>query len=224
MYPLYMSSVMKLKRFFLLSSAIVFLFVSAVHIAARQPVSEAFKNAPSSVLPLLSKNTRLDMLDYFNSGMSTPSRNELGGNALIEQMTDESMTLKMSSASAVQIALLPYGDDAYVALISTVNTPAPDSKLTVYSFDWTEDLTDRVFKLPDMTEWLTNEGKKNAGEVDLMVPFLLVSYSYDPESKSLTLTNNSSSFLSDEIYNMVKPYLHDTLIYTWNGKKFEPRK
>ena len=40
---------------------------------ARLTAAEAFASAPQSVFPLLDKNARLDMIDYFNSGSSASS-------------------------------------------------------------------------------------------------------------------------------------------------------
>lgn len=44
---------------------------------AQLTASKAFADAPASVFPLLNRNARLDMIDYFNGGMSTASTNAL---------------------------------------------------------------------------------------------------------------------------------------------------
>ena len=56
------------------------------------------------------------------------------------------------------------------------------------------------------------------------MPFLLISYDYDPATRTLTMTNNTGTFLSEEVYEIVKPYLLENLRYRWNGKKFEAVK
>lgn len=215
---------MILRKLFLSIAGIAVSMTAVFPVNAAQPVAEAFKTAPSGLLPLLAKNTRLDMIDYFNSGMDTPSKNELGGNSRIESMTDESIILTVSSASKAQLATLPYGNETLVAFISTVETPASDSKMSVFTFDWSQDLTEKTFKEPEIKDWLTDEGKKKDSEVEAMMPFMLVAYSYDPATKILTLTNNSASFISDDVYKIVSPYIKKQLTYRWNGKKFEPLK
>lgn len=215
---------MILRKLFLSIAGIAVSMTAVFPVNAAQPVAEAFKTAPSGLLPLLAKNTRLDMIDYFNSGMDTPSKNELGGNSRIESMTDESIILTVSSASKAQLATLPYGNETLVAFISTVETPASDSKMSVFTFDWSQDLTEKTFKEPEIKDWLTAEGKKKDSEVEAMMPFMLVAYSYDPATKILTLTNNSASFISDDVYKIVSPYIKKQLTYRWNGKKFEPVK
>lgn len=215
---------MNLRKLFLSITNIVVSITAILPVNAAQPVSEAFKTAPSSLLPLLAKNTRLDMLDYFNSGMDTPSKNELNGNSRIESMTDETILLTVSPASKAQLATLPYGNGSLVVFISTIETPAPDSKMNVYTFDWSQELTAKVFKEPELKDWLTDEGKKKDSDIEAMMPFMLVAYNYDPSTKILALTNNSASFISEDVYKIISPYLHKQLTYHWNGKKFEPVK
>lgn len=187
---------------------------------AQQHVVKAFTSAPSTVFPLIDNSARLDMLDYFNSQKNVGSTNALSGRSRITEITPGSMRIGMTAASTYQIAALPTASDTLTAVISTVLTPAPDSKMAVYSSDWTASLTDRVFSRPVLKDWLTPQGRKNYDEVEILVPFLLISYDFDPATMTLTLTNNTASFLSQEVYEIVSPYLLQQLRFVWNGKKF----
>ena len=212
---------MKLRKFFSLATLVIAAASSFVA-AAQGTVANAFKNAPASIIPLLSTDARLDMIDYFTSNMSTPSNNTQGGKSRIDALSPESMHVILTPASELQIVALPAGADSLIAIISTVNTPAPDSKISVYSADWRQNLTAKTFAEPDIRQWLTDEGKRHADEVEMQLPFMLVSYIYDPATATLTMTNNSESFLAREVYETISAYLRPTLAYRWNGKKFEP--
>ena len=48
--------------------------------AAARTAADLFAAAPAAVIPTLAANTRLDMLDYFRSGLPTASANTLDGN------------------------------------------------------------------------------------------------------------------------------------------------
>ncbi|MCM1483015.1 MAG: DUF3256 family protein [Muribaculaceae bacterium] len=186
---------------------------------------DAFLDAPSKIIPLLNHNTRLDMLDYFNSGMATSSTNIMQGQSRIVSSDDASMKVKLTEASEIDIAIIPAAaGDTLVALISTVATPAPDSKLSVYSADWTRDVTPAVFTRPLLKDWLTADGRKNTGDVESLVPFLLISYVYEPASGTLTLTNNTEQFMSPDVYSIVEAYLLPKLVYKWDGRKFARQK
>lgn len=191
---------------------------------AQLTAAGAFTKAPRQVFPMLDNNARLDMVDYFNSGMTTPSTNALKGKSRITALAPLSMTISMTEASDYQLALLPAGSDTIIAVITTVATPAPDSKMALYTKDWTANVTAKRFNKPLLRDWLTPEGRNNSDDVESLVPFLLISYSYDPDTATLTLTNNTGSFLSEEIYETVQPYLLSSLSYRWDGKKFAPVK
>ncbi len=216
-------SSMSTPRFKHLLVSIIAMIAIAESAAAMSP-SEVFVNAPRRIFPLIDRNTRLDMLDYFNSGLTTSSKNNLGGGSSVTALSDHQISIKLTDASTVDLVLLPAGTDTLLAVISTVNTPAPDSKLTIYTSDWKTAVTPRTFVKPSLSDWLNSEGKKKAADVARMVPFLLVGYSYDPATATLTLTNNTPRFLSSEVYAIVKPYFRDKLLYRWNNKQFKAEK
>lgn len=199
-------------------------FITVDATAADPAVVEAFKSAPKTVIPLLNQSTRLDMLDYFNSDLETPSENLINGKSRITAITERTISIELTPASTLQIIALPAANKEYVALISTLATPAPDSKMTIYTDDWKQNVTDRLFRAPEISDWLTPEGRKKVDRVEMALPFMLVSYGFDPATQTLTLTNNSSSFLASEVYEDIEPLMLKELVYRWNGKKFEAAK
>ncbi|MDE6651479.1 MAG: DUF3256 family protein [Paramuribaculum sp.] len=211
---------MKLSRFF----AVAFMLLLGAGAAfAQLSASRAFAEAPQTVFPLLDHNTRLDMIDYFNSGMTTPSKNAMDGKSRITALSPVKLEISMTDASTYELAVLPTSDgDSVIALITTVATPAPDSQMAIFSKDWSRNLTNTAFSKPTLADWLTDEGKDNIGEVEGIVPFLLVSYSYNPDTQKLEITNNTAKFVSPELYELVAPSLKKTMSFSWNGSKFVP--
>ncbi|MCC8070695.1 MAG: DUF3256 family protein [Bacteroidales bacterium] len=185
--------------------------------------SEAFASAPQQIFPLLDLNTRLDMMDYFNSGSTTASTNNLQGKSRITTLNDDNMIIELTEATTCQLAILPAGKDTIIAVITTVATPVADSSLALYSDDWETDLTARAWKAPTLLEWLTTDGRSHRDEVEGIVPFMLVKYTYDPSQQVLTLTNNTSAFLGDDVYSIVGSYISPVLTYRWTGKAFSSK-
>lgn len=208
---------MILRKFLVVMAAAV---LSAVQAVAAVDAETAFKSAPVSVFPLLDRSTRLDMVDYYNSGMDTPSGNALDGKSRITRLTPRTLDIRMTDASAYSLNILDMGNGSAIAVVRTVDTPAPDSKMTVYTDDWATVITDKVFSRPVLRDWLTAEGRKNIDEVESLVPFLMIDYQIDTENSSLKLTNNLKTFLAEEIYEMVAPYFLESLTYKWDGRKF----
>lgn len=186
--------------------------------AAQLTAAGAFTAAPADLFPLLDKNTRLDMVDYYNSGLATPSANRLQGRSTITSLTPATLTVKITDASSAQIALLPAGKDTIIAVVNTVATPGLDSTLKLYDTSWQQLPVAKYFTAPTWNDWITSG--HDASEVTAYAPFMLASYFIDPDKKTLTLTNNLSTFLDEDTYKTVAPALNPTLTYTWNGKRF----
>ncbi len=183
--------------------------------------TQAFSTAPRKVLPLLSEDTRLDMIDYYNSNMTTASDNDLGGRSRITSLSPEQLTVQLTDANTCQLSVLPGSKNQLIALITTVKSPTPDSRMAVYLPDWSRDVTSTVFTKPKLADWLTDEGRKHLDEVEVTVPFLLISYSYDPATSTLTLTNNAAQFLGKEVYDTVSAYMLPKIDYKFNGQRFQ---
>lgn len=213
-----------MKRLTVAISVCLSVFAQGVFTAQAKSIDEVFKSAPSQVLPLLDNTARLDMLDYYNSGMSNSTGNNLGGGSAITGRGAERMDLKITDASTMELALLPAQNDSLIVVISTVMTPVADSKISVFSSDWKQNLTGKVIRVPGLEEWLTPAGKKHKTDVLQIVPFMLVEYDYDPATQMLTLTNNTHNFVGDEIYQIVEGYLYPKMMYKWTGNSFVKQK
>lgn len=182
---------------------------------------QAFVSAPESVFPLLNKNTRLDMIDYFNSGSATPSRNKLSGDSRVTAIKTNILQFAMSASSTCQIAILNLKNGKeIIALIETVLAPEVDSKISFYTTEWVP-TEERYFVEPELKDWLTSVGKKNIKEIEALVPFMLVGYEYDALNDELILKNNIKSMLSEDVYESVVSYFKQQLKYSWTGKQFK---
>lgn len=74
--------------------------------SAQLTAADAFTSAPASVFPLLDRNTRLDMVDYVKSGLSTPSANALKGSSTITAMSPGALSVRMTDSSTAQVIVL----------------------------------------------------------------------------------------------------------------------
>ena len=92
--------------------------------------TDAFVRMPRTLMPLLSHNQRLDMVDYFNGGFSDHREvNSLGGDAWITAISPTSLTVQTANADRVAITLLPSKSDTIIAVVETIATPIPDSSV-----------------------------------------------------------------------------------------------
>lgn len=191
-------------------------------------VADLFVKAPRSVLPLLEQSSRLDMVDYFRSGMSTPSSNVMDGKARITDMSDRSLTLEISNVSTLQMVLLPFGKEGNViCCIFTLKTPQPDSWVEFYSTDWTRMDTGRFFREPSVSDWLTREGRRHYGEICEQLPFVLAScecvFPGDSGTCELVMKNQMDSYFDPEQYDRLRQWMEPELTFRWTGKMFRRR-
>lgn len=73
---------------------------------ARPKIADLLKAMPDSLLPLLSKNNRLDMIDFCEAKMKAEVTNLLEGNSQMTVLTDDSLSIHLSETQRVDICLV----------------------------------------------------------------------------------------------------------------------
>ena len=114
--------------------------------------------------------------------------------------------------------------DNLIMVVTTHLLPQQDSEVAFYDFDWNQLPLKKYFKTPLLSDWLTNDGKKNRAVLEKKLPFLLVKYYYDVDTNVLTLTNNLHTYFIASDWAKISPYMKSELKYKWNGKKFNKIK
>lgn len=200
------------------AAALCAVVAMALTVQAQLTAQHAFAMAPREVFPMLSNLTRLDMIDYYASGARTSSTNLLGGRSRIEHASPVQLRVKMSDVSTYTITILPSGRDSVIALTAEILTPVPDGYLTLYDSSW-KPLATKRFKVPGLKDWVLPSGRKVMDDIENQVPFVPVTYTLDPETLILTLTQNVGDLIPAEEYAKVKDYLRAELRYRWTGSK-----
>lgn len=107
-------------------------------------MADLFREIPDSILPTLSENNRLDMLDFMASNMKAEVTNRLGGKSEMTLLTDSTLSIQMSKALKVDMLLLtpetsadPESEDV-ICLIETFGTDSLslESKVRFFSPSW----------------------------------------------------------------------------------------
>ena len=147
-----MNRMMKVKTIFLfkdwcprivgMACLLVFLWESPA--AAQTTLRDVFRAMPDSLMPYLTQNNRLDLIDFFESGMKAEVTNELDGKSQLTAMTADSLSLQLSSALRVDMLLLPVSGTVadsvthVVCVLSTygVNPSVRQTVVRYYSPQW----------------------------------------------------------------------------------------
>jgi lipoprotein len=189
-----------------------------------QPAMDAFINAPARIFPALDHMTRMDMADYFNSGSPKPSKNVFKGDTRITAATPAQVTVATTDISQAEITVLPVKGDSIIMLITTLDTPSPDSSVKFYTYPGWEPVKNELFTAPGLDDWISEGDTTSRDDLENAVPFILAKAVYDPTAGTLTLENDPESYLSIEDAKVAKKALKDKLVYRWDGRRMEKEK
>lgn len=196
-----------------------------IHIGA-QDMRTLLVAMPDSILPLLTKNNRMDCVDFVDSKMKAEVKNRLGEVSELKVLTKDYLLLQMTSQSTVEMKLLSVNDSAkVVCVVRTVCAPVCDSAVEFYDISWkrlkTADyiacpLVDSFFRNPAQTD-LPYQLLREKADVDLIKASLSV------ERAVIRFEYTTPDYLSEDDREKIRPYLRkDPLVYSWTEGKFTP--
>lgn len=86
---------------------ICFLFSCLPSVAQQDSINirDVFRQMPDSLMPYLTHNNRLDMIDFMDAGMKAAVTNRLGGETLMTYLSADSLHIQMSLALEVEMKL-----------------------------------------------------------------------------------------------------------------------
>ena len=184
---------MKLSRFIVSVTAAMAL-LAGFAVEART-AADFFVSAPDEVLPLVPQSTRLDMLDYFSSGLSTTSPNATRGRARIMLNEPTKLQAELSRDSNIQIALFPAERDTVVAVIETVLTPVADSSVSFYDTSWNL----LALTMPSLKpiDFVPESLRKEASKAELP-DVVFGRIDFNPETGYLTVNNTTAGDYAEQ--------------------------
>ena len=110
----------------------LFFFHSAL---AGERIRDVYANAPDSIFPLLTKNNRLDQIDFRENNMKAEAKNRFDGRSELLALTDNYLQLQLSEHCTVEMRML---SDTTFCMVQTYNAPAADSRVRLFSTAWHE--------------------------------------------------------------------------------------
>lgn len=121
-----------MKKIFL-SSLLFFVVLSS---CAQVRMRDVFAQLPDSVLPLLTKNNRLDCIDFIENNMEARVKNRFNDHVVLEALTDDYLSIRTSESSKVEMKIIVQAGDSLIAVNRTYYGPVEDSEVRLYGMDW----------------------------------------------------------------------------------------
>jgi hypothetical protein len=135
---------------FVLTAALSITFLSSF---ARVKMADVFANMPDSIIPYLTKNNRLDCIDFKASKMAAIVKNKFDDNSELITINDNYLDMKLSECAQLEMKLLPYiskeGDSTQIICkIITCSAPEAESNIVFYTTDWKRLNIDEYVSIP----------------------------------------------------------------------------
>ncbi|MDO4512066.1 MAG: DUF3256 family protein [Bacteroidales bacterium] len=214
---------MKLK-----SIIFAFALLLAATAAKADGVRQFFISEPGKVFELLPQGTRAAMITMAEQGQKILSNNVHGGQAQIDSLSENYISVRCSDVKQVELKLLTKGTrDTVIAVVETVNLPALDSRISFYSTEWHLIPLHRCMKGGEvkMSHFLRQGTPKDKAEEAMrLISFPLMHMTFGEHDGQLVVKHQLKDFLSRETYQRIRPYLIDSITYNIDGTKLKRSK
>lgn len=210
-----------------MNKVIILLLAMVVSLSGEaRTIRDFFANEPGELFKLIPKNTRLDLLDYFDNGQVVLAKNDLGNGTSLIAADSTFIALRASSSKMVQMLLVaPSPKDSMIVVIETYNTPVLDSHISFYDEQWRL-LVNKYLKVPTLSDFVRKGvDKKKAERLLKDVAFPLISLSIEGDNHdTIVATHGLDKFLVAEEYKPLAEILEPSLTYTLRGMMWKLKK
>ena len=114
-------------------------------------IRDIYAEAPDSIFPLLTKNNRLDQIDFRENNMQAVVKNKFDDHSELLVLNDRYLKLQLSERCIVEMRLL---SDSTFCMVQTYNAPVPDSRVRLFDTKWNEL---QVLERPAVDEFLSED-------------------------------------------------------------------
>ncbi len=189
-----------MKKFLLL------LFLSVVccqlSVVKAQPrIRDIYAEAPDSIFPLLTKNNRLDQIDFRENNMKADVKNKFEDHSELLVLNDKYLKLQLSKHCLVEMRLL---NDSTFCMVQTYNAPASDSQIRFFDTSWNE--LPQTVERPSVDEFLGEDVDIDVRLALQALPLIKASLSENSETVTFEL---QTSELTKEQKKKLEGKVHD---------------
>lgn len=222
-----------MKKFALIFSVVM--CFALIGEARQRNVRDFFCAENGTVFTLLPKNTRLDMLDYYDNGQKKLMPNVMtsditdGTGSRLVEVTQDKIIVEMSSKSEITIELLYVSKrDTIICVVNTVKLPSLDSRIDFYDTSWNKLNADKIFQVPVADDFfVAGCGEDEKTDALRALPFFVSSYSIEKNEAGktrLVVTPQVEKIYSKEEWKRFGALYKQRITYVLSGKKFKKEK
>ena len=194
----------------------------AATIQARTPIRQWLATMPDSVMPLLTKNNRLDFIDFLDSNMDAVVMNRLDGRSRMTTLTDDYTSIDYTRSCKVTMKLLPVTDSTDVlCMVTTLSAPIEDSRIAFYNAQWQPMRADSLVKILQVNDFASGSDDDEARRAWLKVEIPFMTYTLSAEAPTLECRLSALDYLNDDDRKAIAPYVkRESITLTWGENGF----
>lgn len=188
--------------------------------------SEVFADLPISILDIIDRSRRLDMLDYYAADSIAQVPNAMEGLSHLDTVTPSYLKVIITPVTDLAIKVLPGKKSPIILTAYTIGdkNQAYDTDLRFYDTEFNEIKRDKLIKIATLSEFFSYPDKETRKLVESLVPFPTIRYEAEPDGTGLSAELTVGQFMSADDYARIKKYLRGKLHYRWTGSKFNLEK
>lgn len=177
---------------------------------------------PDSVMPLLTKNNRLDFIDFYDAKMEAVATNRMEGKSRMDVLTDDFIRINYTKTTDVEMKLLPLNDTTDIlCMVTTVKASVNDSRIAFFDAQWQPLDATTYINEPRMEDFRSTMQGDSAAWAWSKLDIFFRTYHLSAEETGLKCVLTTTDYLSEEDRAEVAPYLRQAPItYLWNDGKF----
>jgi len=196
------------------------------HNLSAQTIEKYYVNMPDALNPTLSKQNRLELLEYHKAGQGDSITNRFGNKAYLLNLDtlNQLVVVKNTVNSTFEMKVLNLDDGTLViGIIRTICGPICQSMVELYDTAWHSvpiqfnmpraiDWIDETAVIPETVDhqWVLNVLENN-----------FIALSFHPASGMIVAKNNSMEFVGDADRKLIASLVKDkTIMYRFENRKW----
>ena len=195
--------------------------------AMSQTVEKWYVDMPDVLNPSLTKQNRLELLEYHKAGQGDSVVNRFGNQSLLMSLDtlNQQILVKNTPSSTFEMKILTLEDSTkIIGIIRTVCAPVCMSSVEFYDSAW--NIIPLQFDMPKAIEWLDVKSIPS-DKIDIqwarnLMGVGFISLRFSEKNQQILAKNNTLDFLSDEDRKVIAPYVSDkTIMFVLNDKLWQ---
>jgi len=195
---------------------------------AGQTIAKWYVNMPDILNPTMTKQNRMELLEYHKAGQGDSIANRFGHQAFLLSVDtiQQHMVVKNTAISTFEMKIFKQDSTMAIAIIRTVCAPVCLSTVEFYDTAWHS--IPLTFTMPKAIEWLDLKSIPAAMLDTVWVKHLLemsfITLTYSDKNQAIVAKNNTLDFLSEQDRKVIAPFMSNKdILYKLKGRSWQEK-